>query len=121
MRQPLRVGRSALCAAFFVFSIGASSGCGGLDVNTVLEKAWQARQIAADLLVDFTKAADAANRAVMAETDASSVAFAQEAERAAQAVQNQTGALGPILQELNYADEARLLKEFEGHFVEYRA
>jgi len=38
-----------------------------------------------EMLVDFTKAADAANRAVMAETDQASVAFAKEAEQATEA------------------------------------
>ena len=38
-----------------------------------------AQKLSADLLVQFTKAADAANRAVMADTDEASVAFAGEA------------------------------------------
>jgi hypothetical protein len=97
-----------------------ATGCGE-DVNTVLEKASQARQTTADLLVDFTKAADAANRAVMAETDEASVAFAREAEQATEAVEKDAGALGPILQNLHYTDEARLLDEFKSRFAEYRA
>ena len=101
-------------------SAAAASGCGD-DVNAVLEKASQARQIAADLLVDFTKAADAANRAVMAETDEASVAFAREAEQATQTVQKEADALGPVLRSLNYADEVRLLDQFNAEYAEYRA
>ena len=77
--------------------------------------------MSADLLVQFTKAADAANRAVMADTDEASVAFAREAERAKEAVQKDTDALGPMLQSLGYSEETRLLEEFARRFAEYRA
>jgi hypothetical protein len=97
-----------------------TTGCGE-DVNTVLEKASRARQTASDLLVDFTKAADAANRAVMAETDDTSLTFAREAEQATATVQKEADALGPLLRELNYTDEIRLLGDFNSQFAEYRA
>jgi hypothetical protein len=113
----LRV-RGPILSLVICLSAGAT-GCGD-DVNTVLEKASQARQIAADLLVDFTKAADAANRAVMAETDEASVTFAREAEEATQTVQKEADALGPMLQSLNYSEEARLVDEFKAQFAEYR-
>jgi hypothetical protein len=100
-------------------AMGVAAGCG--DVNAALEKESQARQLAANLLVEFTKAADAANRAVMAETDDASIAFAKEAELATKAVQTDADALGPILQSLGYSDEARLLTEFNSGFAEYRA
>ena len=60
---------------------GAAGGC-GVDVNTLLEQLSEARQLTADMLVTFIKAADASNRAVMADTDEASVAFAREAEQA---------------------------------------
>ncbi len=108
--------------ALLTLSIAAAAGCsGGSDVNVILEKLSEARQLSADLLVQFTKAADAANRAVMADTDEASVAFAQEAERAKQAVQKDTDTLGPILQGLGYSDETRLLNEFVSRLGEYRA
>jgi hypothetical protein len=99
--------------------VGVASGCG--DVNAALEKISRANQLAADLQVGFTRAADAANRAVMAETDEASVAFAREAEQTTQAVQHDADALSPILQALNYSDEARLLAEFNSRFAEYRS
>jgi hypothetical protein len=117
MKQLVDVRGSVL--AMICLSIGVAAGCG--DVNAALEKESQARQLAASLLVEFTKAADAANRAVMAESDDASVAFAREAEQATQAVQNDGNTLGPILQSLGYADEARLLAEFNSQFAEYRA
>lgn len=102
-----------------VVSLVVASGCG--DVNAALEQVSQARQLSADLLVQFTKAADASNRAVMADTDETSVTFAKEAEEAQQAVQKDSDALTPILDTLKYNEESRLLKEFAGRFAEYRA
>ena len=91
-KKPLRIRWSVLAVIGLV--AGVAAGCG--DVNAALEKESQARQLAANLLVEFTKAADAANRAVMAETDDASVTFAREAEQATQAIQTDADALGPI-------------------------
>jgi uncharacterized membrane protein len=96
----------------------ASWGC---DVNAALERLSEARRVAADLHVQFTKAADAANRAVMADTDEASVAFAHEAEQAKQGVRKDADALAPILQSLGYSEETRLLEEFGRRFAQYRA
>jgi hypothetical protein len=101
--------------------VGTTSSCRNVaDVNVTLEKVSEARGLAADLLVQFTKAADAANRAVMADTDETSVAYAQESRQAAETVQKDVGALRPVLQLLGYADEAHLLDEFTNRFAEYR-
>lgn len=110
----------AAWAALLTLSAGGWSGCGG-DVNATLEKVSEARQRAADAHLHFTKAADAANRAVMAETDEASVAYAREAEQETQAVQKDADALGPLLQVLGYAEERRLLDEFVRRWTEYRA
>jgi hypothetical protein len=100
-----------------MLSLGPTIGC---DVNTALDRVSQARHISADLLVQFTKAADAANRAVMADTDEASVAFAREAEQAKEKLQTDIDTLRPLLAGLNYADEGRLLQEFVNRFAEYR-
>jgi hypothetical protein len=94
-----------------------SAACG--DVNAALEKLSAVRQLSADLLVQFTKAADAANRSVMADTDEASVAFAHEAQQAKQAVQHDVDALGPMFQNLGYSDEAVVLQEFARRFAAY--
>jgi hypothetical protein len=99
--------------------VATASGCG--DVNAALEKVSEARRLAADLVVQFTKSADAANRAVMADTDDASVRFAREADQAKQVVQSDIDVLGPILQSLNYSDETRLLNDFVSRFEQYRA
>jgi len=107
-----------LCIAALVVS--GAAGCSNAP-KTALERWSEARQLAADLLVQFIRAGDAANRAVMADTDESSVAFRREAEQATQAVQRDTDALGSILLGLGYSEERRLLEEFSSRFTEYRA
>jgi hypothetical protein len=97
----------------------AAAGC--RDVNAALGELSEARHLSADLLVEFTRAADAANRAVMAESDAQSVTYAREADQAKQAVRKDIDALKPLLRDPKYADEARLLQEFVTRFGEYEA
>jgi hypothetical protein len=115
------IGRAVVILALGVaaVAVGATTGCG--DANAALEKLSQARERAADLVVQFTKAADAANRAVMADTDEASVALAGDARQARQAVQQDIDVLGPMLQSLNYSDETRLLQEFVSRLKEYDA
>ena len=112
----IRARAGASWIALMVFSLGAMIGC---DVNSALQQVSQARHLSADLLVQFTKAADAANRAVMADTDEASIAFAREAEQAKEKVQIDIDALKPLLEGLNYSDEGRLLQEFVNRFTEY--
>ena len=99
--------------------MSAAAGCG--DVNTALQQLADARHLAADLHIAFGKAADASNRAVMADTDATSVASAREAEQAKQTVQKDVDDLRPMLKSLNHADESRLLDEFAAEFAKYDA
>jgi hypothetical protein len=79
-----------------------------------------ARRIAADLHVQFTRAADAANRAVMADDDDASATAAREARDATQAVERDLRQLRPLLESLGYGDELRFLATFEERFAEYR-
>ena len=97
-------------------SLSAMIGC---DVNSALEQVSRARHLSADLLIQFSVAGDAANRAVMADTDEASIAFAREAEQAKKKIQSDIDALRPILESLNYSDEGRLLQEFVNRFAEY--
>lgn len=91
------------------------------SLETSLERLSEARRLSADLLIQFTKVVDAGNRAVMADTDEASVAFASEAAQTTQTVQKDIEALGPILMGLGYSNETRLLEEFGSRFAEYRA
>jgi hypothetical protein len=97
----------------------AAGGC-MKSPETALERLMESRRLTADLQVQFTKAADASNRAVMADTDDASAAFAREAGQAHEAVQKNIEALGPLLRDLQYSDEYRLLDEFKGCFEKYR-
>ena len=92
--------------------------CG--DVNTALQHQSEARHLAADLHVQFTKATDASNRAVMANSDETAQAAARDAEQAKLAVQTDLDALQAILSELEYTNESRLLESFVTRFAEYR-
>jgi hypothetical protein len=86
----------------------------------VLTRQVEARRIAADLHVQFTKAADAANRAVMADSDEDSAAAAGEARDATQAVERDLKELRPLVESLGYAEELRYLDVFTERFKEYR-
>jgi hypothetical protein len=108
----------ARAAAVAFLALLPAAGCG--DVNTALQHQSEARHLAADLQVQFTKAADAANRAVMATTDEGAQAAARDAEQAKLAVQKNVDALQTILAELKYSDESRLLESFVARFGEYR-
>jgi hypothetical protein len=93
---------------------------GGCDVNRALERVSDARRLSADLLVQFTKAAHATDRAVMADTDEVSLTFAHEAEQATATIQRDAEALAPILRELSFEKELDLLQQFDTQFADYR-
>ena len=104
--------------AILIVAFGAAAGCG--DVNMALKRSVDARHTSADLLVQFTKAADAANRAVISDTDVRSLAAAREAEAAKEQVLKDVAALEPTLRDLRYTSEAQHLQEFKTCFEEYR-
>ena len=101
-----------------VVAIALSSACG--DVNAALARLAEARWLAAQLHVQFAKAADAASRAVIAESDAQAVTFAREAEQASAAVESGIRNLAPLLADADYATEAQRLEAFTSRFAEYR-
>lgn len=95
-------------------------GC-GCRPQTVFEQLMDARRLTAELLLHFTTAADATNRAVMAGTEKAAASFVREAEQATRDVQSPLDLLRPILTDLRYSKESQLLAEFETKFSEYRA
>jgi hypothetical protein len=86
----------------------------------VLTEMVESRRVAAELRVEFTQAADAANRAVMADTDEMSADAAREARAATASVQRSAAQLQQLLQTLGYANELRLLEAFDRQLDEYR-
>jgi hypothetical protein len=110
------VGRLRPIAAIAI-ALAAAAAC---TRNSGGDGSSDARRLAADLIVQFTKAADASNRAVMAENDNRSDIFAREAERALAAVEKDVDALAPLLRDRRYATEGALLDTFRGQLGEYR-
>jgi hypothetical protein len=90
-------------------------------VNAALKELGDARQIAANLLVQFKTATDAANRAVMAGSDQNAATFAREAEQAKQGIRGDIEALTAKLHDLGYTDEGARLQEFAQRFGAYDA
>lgn len=86
----------------------------------VISQQAEARQLAARLHVQFIQAIEAANRAVMADTDEASAAAAKESEQASVSAEQTLQALKPILASLAYQDEIGSLGRFAQKFDEYR-
>jgi hypothetical protein len=112
--------RCAVLVCVAAITVGAAAGCAD-GSRLVLAQQVEARRLASNLRVQFSKAAEASNRAVMADTDEASSAAAREAAQASQAVERDVEALQRILQALPYRDEIRLLDTFKARFAEYRA
>ena len=80
----------------------------------------EARRLESQIHVEFTKASDAANRAVMSDTDEASSAAAEEARRARQTVERDVQALQSVLMSLGYSADLEALEGFTSRFDEYR-
>lgn len=115
VQRPSSCSGTLLCLAIAAVSATACAG------GPVLTQQAEARRLAAAIHVQFTKAADAANRAVMADTDQSSTVAAEEAGRALQAVKSDVEQLKPILNSLGYPDEINHLELFRTRLAEYEA
>ena len=101
-----------------VLAAALAAAC--VDMPATLTRLLEARRLASEMHVEFTHAADAANRAVMADTDEASTAAADEARNARAIVERNLQALQPILQGLGYAEDTRHLDAFKTRFDEYR-
>jgi len=86
----------------------------------VLTDQVEARRLGSDIRVQFTMAADAANRAVMADTDETSKAAAEEAVKSREQVERDVNALDPLLKRLGYTSDLQSLDEFKKQFAEYK-
>src|SRR6478736_7988624 len=94
-------------------------GCSGHPAP-YLSRLEDSRRLTADLRLQFGRASDATNRAVMADTDEASVAAAHEAEQAVKSVEQDNAALAPLVRGSGPAEEKRLVDDFEKCFTEYR-
>src|SRR5262249_37067675 len=89
--------------------LGAAIVVGAACRQAALTDVVQATRLASELRVQFTKAADAANRAVMADSDDASAAAAADARQATAATQQAVAKLRPLLTSLGYSEELALL------------
>lgn len=80
----------------------------------------EARRLTDDLRVELVKTSNASDRAVMADTDEESAAFARQADQAAGALESLSAALLARLQNLGYTPELHALQDFTDHFAAYR-
>jgi len=96
-----------------------ASACRG-DPTTLLDRLQHSRRLAADLRVNFSKAADATNRAVMADTEQASLELVRESQQASQARDKDVADLEPVLRSLSYTQELKILGELEARLAEYR-
>jgi hypothetical protein len=105
---------------FVLTLLALATACRGGPV-TVLAELSESNRLAADLRVQFTKATDASNRAVMAETDEASIAFARDADQTSAVVQRDASQLKVLLAHLGIPDEIKLLDQFQKRFSDYRS
>jgi hypothetical protein len=93
-RQSTTRATTGLCLV--ALTAWTAAGCGN-GSTLVLTEQVEARRLASNLRVQFTKAAEASNRAVMEVTDEASSAAAREAGQATQAVERDVETLHRIL------------------------
>ena len=105
-------------AIAFTVTLATAGACVGSSAQ--LTQLLEARRLASELRVQFTKAADASNRAVMADTDDGAAAAASEAGSARQAVEHDATELETLLTSLGYGADVQLLERFKTRFAEYR-
>lgn len=110
--------RMQLHTALLIGIAAVVTACGSSAAG--LSEVIEARRLASDLHLQFTKAADASNRAVMADTDDASIAAADAAKASRQTVEQDVAALAPLMKSLGYTDEAAILNRFTSRFDDYR-
>src|SRR5688572_28765345 len=99
-----------------VSSLVAAVSLAGCDVDTPLKEIGDAQHLAADLSVQFSKALDASNLAVMAGSDDTSKTYAGVARQRTAAAQKDVDALRFILERRGFTEELQLLEEFRQRF-----
>ena len=87
---------------------------------TVQHELREARRLATDARIQFGKAVDASNQAVMAGTDEESIAFAREAEKKAGVVEREVGDLGSLVQRLQFPAEMQSMESLKKELAAYR-
>lgn len=93
---------------------------GACRSTPALTQQLEARRLASEMHVEFTKASDAAGLAVMADNEQMSSAAANDARRSREIVERNMQALRPVLQSLGYTEDLHHLEQVKSLFDEYR-
>lgn len=107
-------------ASFILLALACASFAACANPQAVLTRLVETRRLVSEVHVQFTQSVEAANRAVMAETDEAAAAAAEEARRARQVVERDIEILRTTLESLGYRDDLRYLDDFESQFKDYR-
>lgn len=113
MTSPLHRGR----AAVILVAVALSVGCANLPA--ALTQLVNARRLAAKLQAQFAHANEAANRAVMTESDEAAASAVEEAQAARASVAQDVAELDTLLATLRYGEDQRVLEQFRACFSEY--
>ena len=97
----------------------AFAGC-DRSPSVALIQQMDAQRLAADMRVQLHRSAEAAQRAIMADTDEASAGFVREAEEAAHALETDQRALEPIVAEIGTDREKQLAQDFGTAFAKLR-
>jgi hypothetical protein len=116
-RRLWRIRERAIPGLFF---LGVATVVAACNAPMVLTQQVEARRLASEVQLQFTKAADAGNRSVMADSDDDAMAAAREAEQATHAVLDGSERLEGILKSMGYSEELQFLGTFRDRFAEYQ-
>jgi hypothetical protein len=111
--------KQVIVTASLILATATVSGCAG-ELRTVIEQLMEARRLTAEALLQFAKASEAGNLAVMADSDEASAVATRDVEAATNAVERDATALSGLLTRLGYSEEMAILEEFRKRFVEFR-
>jgi hypothetical protein len=98
--------------------LAGGGGCRRIP-DATLERTNDAKDLLINLRFQLARAFDASDRAVMADTDEDSIAYAREADLAKAAIEASASRLASQLESLGYHRESKSLDEFRAHFTEY--
>jgi hypothetical protein len=101
-----------------LIALAGGAGCRRIP-DATLERTNDAKDLLINLRFQLARAFDASDRAVMADTDEASIAYAREADLAKAAIEASAARLSSQLESLGYHRESRSLDEFRARFTEY--
>ena len=108
-----------LCGIAISVAVAAATGACNAGPAVLTERVEAARLVSA-LHLEFTKANEAANRAVLSDMDNTSAEAAKESTDAIALAGQYLQQLRPVVSSLGYADEVKTLETFSQRFAEFQ-